>query len=506
MSLRRRVMLGVVAVVAVLVVANVTLAATFHSFLRDRTDQQLVGVADSLINRRTLAFPGPSSSAARNRARATDTFSEFYIGVVADGGKVLHRLGAPLDERRAAVPRLVVDQLAAHERPTGAALAPFSASSKGGGSGWRVVVVHNQPTNETVVVAISEAEMDATLARIHLVLILATVAVLGALAAVSWWVLRQGVRPLADIARTAGTIAAGDLSQRVANTDERTEAGRLGVALNAMLEQIEVAFAAGTASEQRLRRFAADASHELRTPLTSIQGYAELWRAGALRAEDDLAEAMRRMELEARRMATLVEELLLLARLDQNRALERAPVRLDAIVADAVRDARATEPDRPIDMQLEPAVVLGDDARMRQVLANLLTNARMHTPAGTPVHVTVTITPYGARLVVADDGRGLEPEVAEQMFERFFRADPGRARTGSGSGLGLAIVAAIVEAHNGRVAVETAPGAGTRFIVELPTADERRTTMSEPAHAVDRDYGCDGLGPSPSSSKATSSR
>jgi two-component system, OmpR family, sensor kinase len=217
-----------------------------------------------------------------------------------------------------------------------------------------------------------------------------------------------------------------------------------------------------------VRRFVADASHELRTPLTSIQGYTELWRAGGLHGEGELTEAMRRMEQEARRMAALVEDLLLLARLDQRRPLERTAVRLDEVVGDGVRDARAVEPDRPFDVALAPVVVDGDEMHLRQVVANLLANVRVHTPAGTPVRVSVRADEGLARLEVSDDGPGMEPEAMAKVFERFYRADSSRARAGGGTGLGLAIVAAVAEAHGGHVHAESEPGRGSSFVVELP--------------------------------------
>jgi two-component system OmpR family sensor kinase len=217
-----------------------------------------------------------------------------------------------------------------------------------------------------------------------------------------------------------------------------------------------------------LRQFVADASHELRTPLTSIRGYAELWRAGGLREGGDVDDAMRRMEQEARRMGLLVDDMLLLARLDQGRPLETAPLALDRLVDDAVRDARAVEPGRPIDFVADAVTVVGDDHRLRQIVGNLLTNARLHTPPGTPVHVSVRTVGERVRLEVADEGPGLEPEVAARVFERFFRGDPARTRASGGSGLGLSIVAAVAEAHGGRVSVEAAPGTGARFVVDLP--------------------------------------
>jgi two-component system OmpR family sensor kinase len=270
------------------------------------------------------------------------------------------------------------------------------------------------------------------------------------------------------MATTAGAIAAGDLSRRVEPAEDRTEVGRLGLALNAMLEQIEQAFDERRRSEEKLRRFLADASHELRTPLTSIRGYAEVFE----RAKDDpedLDVAMRRIEEESKRMGIMVEELLVLARLGEGREPERAPVDLARVVDDAVSDARAAAPARDITLEsIETVDVLGDDHQLRQVVANLLGNALRHTPEEARIRVRLTTSDGRASLAVADDGPGLEPDVAAKVFEPFFRADQSRARETGGAGLGLAIVAAIVESHGGEVRLDTAPGAGAIFTVSLP--------------------------------------
>jgi two-component system OmpR family sensor kinase len=249
------------------------------------------------------------------------------------------------------------------------------------------------------------------------------------------------------------------------------------LALNAMLGQIEDAFSRRAASEERLRRFVADASHELRTPLTSIRGYAELFRQGASERPEDLANAMRRIEEEATRMGGLVEDLLLLARLDQGRPLEQVPVDLFRLATDAVADARAVSPDRTITLTGDgPVVVTGDEARLRQVAANLLGNAAVHTPPGTPVHVRVLAEDGQARLDVRDEGPGLPPGVGDRVFERFFRADAARSRATGGSGLGLSIVSAVAEAHGGGARLEAAPGPGAWFVVELPLAPQSPET------------------------------
>ncbi|MFC6929222.1 sensor histidine kinase [Actinomadura yumaensis] len=238
-----------------------------------------------------------------------------------------------------------------------------------------------------------------------------------------------------------------------------------------MLAQIEAAFREREASENRLRRFIADASHELRTPVATMRGYAELFRRGAADRPGDLAKAMRRIESEAERMGLLVDEMLLLARLDQGRPLERRPVDLAVLAADAVADAGAVEPGRPLTLDAaEPVIVSGDAERLRQVLANLLANVRRHTPAGTPAAVRAALDGDRAVIEVADQGPGLTEEQRAKVFERFYRADAARSRDHGGAGLGLSIVAAVAQAHGGTATVRSAPGEGAVFTVTLPTA------------------------------------
>jgi two-component system OmpR family sensor kinase len=350
---------------------------------------------------------------------------------------------------------------------------PFSTkAAEPGATGFRVVVAALNSGHGYLVVAVPMNDVVQTLHRLLVIELVATGAVVAGVGGLALVVVRTGLRPLEDIGRTAGAIAAGDLSRRVERAEPRTEVGRLGLSLNAMLAQIQAAFEARQASEGRLRRFVGDASHELRTPLTSIRGYAEMFRRGAADRPDDLAIAMRRIEEESSRMGVLVDDLLLLARLDQGRPLERQPVDLGKVAADAVHDARAVEPDRPIALEAPgPAVVLGDELRLRQVAANLLANARQHTPPTAAVRVGVRQENGSVVLEVADDGPGLFPEEADKVFERFYRADPSRNRNLGGTGLGLSIVAAVAEAHGGRARVESTPGEGARFWVELPPAN-----------------------------------
>jgi len=273
---------------------------------------------------------------------------------------------------------------------------------------------------------------------------------------------------LREIEKTAEAIAEGDLTQRVEHDEPRTEVGRLGLSLNAMLAQIESAFKAREASERKLRRFIADASHELRTPLAAVRAYAELFSRGADTHPDDLARSMSGITRESERMSLLVDELLLLARLDEGRPLARAPVQLEELVADAVDSARAVDPERPIELDAEPLVVLGDHDRLRQSVDNLLSNVRAHTPPAAPVHVSVAQANGNALIEVSDSGPGLTEQDLERVFERFYRADASRARASGGVGLGLAIVAAVADAHGGSVAVRSDDGQGATFTIALP--------------------------------------
>ncbi|SDZ22513.1 two-component system, OmpR family, sensor kinase [Geodermatophilus africanus] len=359
------------------------------------------------------------------------------------------------------------------------------------GTNW--LLVDRDLGNGVVAIAGIDLDSDDDLLRQLVAFqVVVGLVVLALLAGAASVLVRNSLRPLTEVERTAAAIAAGDLSQRVPAADDRTEVGRLARALNGMLSRIEHGFRAQQASEEqarasetRMRRFVADASHELRTPLTSIRGFAELYRQGAVGSPEETARLMQRIESEGARMGLLVEDLLQLARLDQQRPLTITPVDLAEVAGDAVHDARVVQPDRPITLHVDEAlselpVVLGDEARLRQVVGNLVTNALVHTPPTAALTVTVSDEPAPADaapdgedggmvvLRVADQGPGMAPEHAARVFERFYRADASRARTAGGTGLGLAIVSALVAAHGGTVHLDTAPGRGAVFTVRLP--------------------------------------
>src|SRR4051812_23055007 len=435
MSLRARLVAGMLVVSFVLVAVAFIIARTTEANLVDRVDQQLVQSAGQL----------PPGAPIGGTPRTSIGPTSIYAWRIQNGTiQVLPRPNVATDDSGA--PGVSVGRVLAAAR-TGDA---FTVSSTSGSGRYRVLAMRT-PVGVDVV-GVSLSDVDATMSRLRWVLIAAIAIVIGILGVVVFWVLRLGVRPLKRMTKTAGAIAAGDLSQRVPAEAQGTEARELGDAVNAMLTTIEGAFAERAASEARLRRFVADASHELRTPVTTIRGYAELYRHGGLAEPTDLDQAMRRTESESVRMASLVDALLLLARLDEGRPLARDSVDLGVLGIDAAADARAVAPDRVITADVTEGVTVdGDEDRLRQVVGNLVGNALVHTPAGTPVSVHVHNGGALAVVEVHDDGPGMTPDVAERAFERFSRADASRSRDSGGSGaggsgLGLAIVRAIVVA------------------------------------------------------------
>jgi len=357
----------------------------------------------------------------------------------------------------------------------------FTVDSVGtSGLHYRAYVSRDPEDRGLTLVAVPLHEVEQTLTRLLIVEGLLIAGVLAALGVSAFFVVRLGLRPLDRMEVTAGAIAGGELSRRVSPATTKTEVGRLGLALNAMLDRLEQAFAKRTESEERLRRFLADASHELRTPLASIRGYAELFRMGATEDREGTEHAMRRIEEESERMGVLVEDLLTLARLDEEPEPRRERVDLAALASDAALDARATAPERSIDVTApDEAIVLGDSHQLRQVLANLLRNALVHTPAGTPIEVSVAREGSDVVLSVRDHGPGIPAGAHESLFDRFWRAEAGRGRGKAGAGLGLAIAHDVVLAHHGTISAHDAPGGGALFLVRLPAAVTQRAT----AHA-----------------------
>jgi two-component system, OmpR family, sensor kinase len=455
-SLRGRLVAGVLVLAAagMLLVGGVTYASQ-RSFQLDRVDRQLAdatfGLQRQFQGGDGLSEHGPGGGPPPGGGAPADTFGQKRDRA----GNVL-KDGFLFPDETGEEPDLPKDIPVGEAETVDTSLGSYR------------VLARTARDGSVTVAAIPMSATNETLERLLLVEGIVIVVVLGLVGGFALVVVRVGLLPLDRMGHTAAAIAGGDLSHRVETTDPRTEVGRLGLALNRMLDRLEDAFAAREASQERLRRFIADASHELRTPLVSIRGYAELFRMGAARKPEDVAKAMRRIEDEAARMGVLVEDLLTLARLDEVREAEHGAVDLSELARDAVDDARATDPDREIELDAHPVAVTGDADQLRQVLANLLRNALVHTPEGTPIEVSVARDDGAVRLEVRDHGPGLPTDDADALFERFWRAEGGRERGKDGAGLGLAIVAGIVDGHAGSVRARNAPGGGAAFEVRLP--------------------------------------
>ena len=509
-SLRTKLITALLALVAIaLAVMGFVSIAVFGGYLQNQVDAQLRNLAGQVEND-PLAFITGSR-------HMVFLLNNSVVEVVASDGQPVPGIGNWQDPGGYSGPAISAN----HSGTSGNSNQPVTVPARSGSYDWRVITQPVQYSTDggvtwqsgTMVVGLNLGNLDQTMAYLTRLYVLVSVVVLFVLLIVGIAVVRANLRPLVEIEETAEEIADGHLNRRVPERDPRTEIGRLGRSLNIMLSQIETAFhsreeseAAAHQSEERMRRFIADASHELRTPLTAIRGFAEYYRQrgglvphwdksasasadtadrgapdmGAGLTPDDLDRIMHRVETEAARMGLLVEDLLLLARLDQQRPLARQPIDLLSLAADAVHDARLLAPARTIDLSVQPGaafLVIGDEARLRQVIGNLMSNALTHTPDGSPIEVSIgsgTLDPQvpdSARAVtldVTDHGPGMLPEQAQRVFERFYRADQARTRTKGGSGLGLAIVSALVTAHGGVASVRTGPGRGSTFRIALP--------------------------------------
>jgi two-component system OmpR family sensor kinase len=467
--IRRRLVVAVVVTIAVvLAVAGVVVVRVLENRLIEATDARLVQVADRLPR-----IPGFLD---RSGHRAQSGFESHALVEVGPDGKIRSQI--PSGPAANPDPLPDVSGLAA-------ASAPVTLPSNGtNGPRYRAVGTA-LPDGGTLIVAVPLTDVEATLAETRWILLAAGAGALGIAAAIVWLSIRRGLRPIGDMIDAAERIANGELTARTTAPKPASEVGHLSAALNTMLDRIEQAMVTKTESEARMRRFIADASHELRTPLTSIQGYAQLHRQGAT-SPDEVARGMARIEREAERMAALVEDLLLLARLDQGRTMANDRVDLTRMVEETVADARTADPQRSIVVELprDPTIVRGDRLRLRQVLDNLLANIRDHTDPDTPATVTLADNDGTATLTVADDGPGMSADEAAHVFERFWQAEPTATHPRQGTGLGLAIVAQLVAAHGGTIKLDTSPSAGTSFTIALPTADPAEPELHPPSVEV----------------------
>ncbi len=474
MSLRVRLLAGVLAMTAVgLVAAGGGTYLALRSFLLGRVDQQLMAAraatgrglrqsTTSTIDTTTLNQVAPPVAFVEIRDAAGRVVA-LHDPSSLSGSSPEPRLPAVLHPPPA--PRSGV--------PSRERALQFDVPAVSGAGRYRVLVSSLPASAGVLIVAVSLDDVNATLQRLVRVELLIAAGLLALLAVAAFWLLRRALRPLERISEVAGGIAQGDLDVRVSPAEERSEIGRLGLALNGMLERLEDAFARRDRSEAQLRRFVSSASHELRTPLTSIRGYAALLRRGARHNPEDLEKSISRIESEATRMGGLIDDLLLLARLDEQRPLARRRTDLAVIAHEAADDARARDPGRSITVDAGgPVVVIGDEPRLRQIVANLLENAQVHTPVDAPVRIEVSVRDGMAVLAVIDAGPGIDPDQAAHVFERFYRGMPpgsgDSAPRTEGSGLGLAIVKTIAEAHGGGATVTSRPGQGSRFEITLP--------------------------------------
>ncbi|MFJ4666398.1 sensor histidine kinase [Kitasatospora purpeofusca] len=492
LSLRARLLVLVLALVTTgLVVSDTVVLGTVRHQLVQRLDEQLERFGEPLARRaptrNSWAEPKqqqPSLGGKRATPLLAALPSQYLVQYLGVDGKVQFVVRQPMSENDPA------PQLDGFDPAAVGADTPVDLPDRRGRASWRAIVLPVQrpsapasvfaapaPSAAYVMVAVSREDIDTTVNRLRTAFLAIGGVVLLVIAALGFFAVRTGLRPLRRIEEGAQLIAAGELSHRMPALPANTEVGRLSIALNGMLAQIEAAFAARAESEGRMRRFVADASHELRTPLAGIRGFAELYRMGALPAEADVRRTMGRIENEAIRMGTLVEDLLVLARLDEERPLDLAPMDLRTLAADALHDLTALDPSRPVALTGPagsgppgPAPVLGDEARLRQVVTNLVGNAVKHTPPGTPVRIGVGHEGGLCLLEVADSGPGLTADQAALVFHRFYRVDASRSRHDQrgGAGLGLAIATALTHAHGGALTLHTTPGTGATFRLELP--------------------------------------
>jgi two-component system OmpR family sensor kinase len=480
-SLQSRLVLGVLLLTAVgFIFAGFVAQGALKSYLLQQVDSQLFTITDGVLPRVAASGieideddfnpeeqrgygaqgrgRGPQSPLNRIPTTTSVTLLDSNGLLVADIGGDFNALSI-----NTYLEGFTPDKAAAFEG------LPFTIQTPG--ADFRAIAEVLPENAGTVVAAQSLGELDKTIGKLGFFFLLIGLLLLTLIAIASRIVIKVGMRPLVDVEVTAGRIAAGDLSARMPDANEKTEVGRLVISLNSMLSRIESSFAARTESEDRLRRFVADASHELRTPITAIRGFSELYRQGAVAEGEPTKDIIYRIEGESKRMGSLVEDLLLLARLDQAREMESKPVNLTDVVESAVISARVSGPHHHVafNKPTEETFTLGDETRIHQVIANLLANARTHTPAGTKIDVAISRDNDGLRVAVKDDGPGLSVEAQKKIFERFYRADPSRVRVdGEGSGLGLSIVDAVMGAHGGSVSVESELGKGATFTLFFP--------------------------------------
>ena len=473
-SLRNRLILAAVVLTALAIsISDFAANTALRSYLISQVDQQLIDISGGSLTRLDRAGieqtnPNDENSPFHELRPLTGVPTSASVSLLDTDGNLIGRVGGDLTKEQIAVVGMSIAEVQAKGNK------PFTIEGADDQPDVRAIAQVLPTGLGSVIVANSLADVDRTLKRLGFFFFILGLLALLAIALVSRWIIAISLKPLEAVEETAEAIAGGDLSARLPAAKPDTEVGRLTTSLNRMLSRIEESFEARVNSESKLRRFVADASHELRTPLTAIRGFAELHRQGAVVGEEKTKELVGRIEKESIRMSTLVEDLLLLARLDQSREMAQDPVDLNTLLTEAVASAKAAGPNHPIELSLPSAevFVLGDSQRIHQVVANLLANARTHTPDGSLIKVSLEQGVAETVISVSDNGPGLSEADQERIFERFFRADPSRARTsGEGSGLGLSIVDAVMKAHGGYVSVQSKLGNGATFRLHFLNKD-----------------------------------
>ena len=469
-SLRNRLILASVVLASFAIIASDFAAnAALRTYLISQVDDQLINISNTSLNRLDRAGIAPLEDDDKNSPfkileplRGVPTATS--ITLLDTDGNLIGQVGGELGGKNFAVTGMKINEVSQYKN------RPFTIDGKDGQPDIRALAQMLPTGMGSVIVADSLEKVDKTLSQLRFLFLILGLIALIAIAMAARWIIALGLKPLEAVEDTAEAIASGDLSARLPAAKPDTEVGRLTTSLNTMLSRIEESFTARVESENKLRRFVADASHELRTPLTAIRGFAELHRQGAVVGDDKTKELINRIEKESVRMSSLVEDLLLLARLDQSRELAKEPVDLNTLITEAVASARAAGPNHPIEIKLEASeiFVLGDSQRIHQVIANLLANARAHTPNGTQISITAMQGVSETTITVSDKGPGLSKADQDRIFERFYRADPSRVRnSGEGSGLGLSIVDAVMKAHGGYVSVKSEVGQGATFTLHF---------------------------------------
>jgi two-component system OmpR family sensor kinase len=468
MTLRARLLVVLGVLLATYAVVAVVIVSTQRSMLIDQVDRRLMAVPPALVTDLDRGGPpltGEGESVPVVPGNGPESpLTDLYIGVAEADGSVSSILVGTGTERSPDVLQAVSIS------PEEGGIVTINAV--GDATTYRAMVFSQDDPDRSVVVAASLAEVDGAMARLTRTLWIAGGIIAIVLGMAFFWIQRLGLRPIVQVTSVAEAIAAGDHSVRVAADDEHTEAGKLGHAFNLMLDERD-------AAEMRLRQFVADASHELRTPLTSVRGYLDLYQQGAFRKEGQLDDVVRRLSGEAARMYDLVEDLLVLASLDEGRETRREEVDIGEILRNAAQDARVMQPERPIDVLVaeDAQLVSGDEALLIQLVGILVANALAHTPQDARLVLSSAMDGPMVSVAIADSGPGLDAETASRVFDRFWRGESSRVRRGDGgqpasTGLGLAIARSIAESHGGSIAFQTAPGEGCRFTVRLPTSPE----------------------------------